>query len=92
MKIYYDNEADAAYIELSKKKADGVLEISDYINLDTTKEGEIIGIEILNASKKISLESLFNHEIDSELLETLYEKTVYKQYPKMLSDKKNKRK
>ncbi|HMS65462.1 MAG TPA: DUF2283 domain-containing protein [Ignavibacteria bacterium] len=71
MKICYDNKADAAYIKLSKKKADGVIEISDYINLDTTKAGEIIGIELLNASKKISLESLFNHEIDSELLETL---------------------
>jgi uncharacterized protein YuzE len=50
MKIYYDNKADAAYIELSKKKPDGVVEISDYINLDTTKDGEITGIELFDAS------------------------------------------
>ena len=51
MKIYYDNTVDVAYIELSKKKPDGVVEISDYVNLDTTKEGEITGIELPNASK-----------------------------------------
>ena len=64
MKIYYDKEADAAYIELSKKKPDGVIELSDYINVDTSKDGEIIGIEFLNASKKISIDSLYNYEIE----------------------------
>ncbi len=29
MKIYYDEKVDAAYFELSKKKPDGVTEISD---------------------------------------------------------------
>ncbi len=53
MKIFYDKEADAAYIELSRKKADGVNEISEYVNLDTTKDGEIVGIELLEASKRI---------------------------------------
>ncbi len=38
MKIYYDKESDAAYIQLSKKKPDGVVEVSDYINLDTNKK------------------------------------------------------
>lgn len=64
MKIYYDKEADAAYIQLSKKKPDGVIEISEYINVDTSKEGDIIGIELLDASKKISINSLYNYEID----------------------------
>ncbi len=64
MKIYYDKESDSAYIRLSTKKPDGVIEVSDYINLDTTKSGEIVGIEMLSASKKISVNSLFNFEID----------------------------
>lgn len=68
MKIYYDEKVDAAYIELSKKKPDGVTEISDFINLDTTKNGEIVGIELLNASKKIPIKTLFNYEIDSKSL------------------------
>lgn len=66
MKIYYDEKVDVAYIELSKKKPDGVTEISDFINLDTTKNGEIAGIELLNASKKIPIKTLFNYEIDSK--------------------------
>ncbi len=68
MKIYYDEKVDAAYIELSKKKPDGVTEISDFINLDTTKNGEIVEIELLNASKKIPIKTLFNYEIDSKSL------------------------
>jgi uncharacterized protein YuzE len=90
MKIYYDNEVDTAYIELSKKQPDGVVEISEYLNLDTTKEGEITGIEVINASKKIPIETLFNLEIDSELLSKFYEKNIHKEYPEMLRDKKNK--
>ncbi|MDQ3022503.1 MAG: DUF2283 domain-containing protein [Bacteroidota bacterium] len=92
MKIYYDNQVDAAYIELSTKKPDGVVEISDYINLDTTKDEEIVGIELLDASKKIPIETLFNHEIDSELLEKFYEKNIHKKYPELVQDKKNKTK
>jgi uncharacterized protein YuzE len=53
LKIYYDKEADAAYIQLSKEKPDGVTEISDYLNIDTTSKGKIVGIELLEASKKI---------------------------------------
>ena len=65
MKIYYDNEADSAYIRLSEKKPTGVIEVSDFINLDTNEQGEVIGIEILNASKKIKINSLFNFKIDA---------------------------
>ena len=67
MKIYYDKDIDAAYIQLSKKKPDGVTEISDFVNLDSTKDGEIVGIELLDASRKISIDSLFNYEIDVSL-------------------------
>ncbi len=89
MKIYYDNQVDVAYIELSKKQPDGVVEISDFINLDTTKNGEITGIEVINASKKIPIESLFTHEIDSELIESFYYKNNTTN-PEMVKDKKNK--
>jgi uncharacterized protein YuzE len=87
MKIYYDNEVDVAYIELSKKQPDGVVEISEYINLDTTKNGEITGIEVTNASKKIPIETSFNHEIDSELIETFYYKNNTAS-PEIVKDKK----
>jgi len=76
MKIYYDNKADTVYIELSKKKPDGVIEISDYINLDTTQNGEIVGIELLDASKKIQIKTLFNYEIDSNSINKGLKSTI----------------
>ena len=68
MKIYYDKETDSAYIELSTSAPDGVVEITEGVNLDTTKDGKIIGIELLNASDKISLQSLFNFQLDEQVL------------------------
>lgn len=38
MSVHYDQEADVLYIKLGNQKPDGVIEISDGINLDTTKE------------------------------------------------------
>lgn len=67
MKIYYDKEVDAAYIRLSDKEPSGVIEVSEGINVDTTETGEIVGIELLDASKKFPLQSLFKCEFDSEL-------------------------
>jgi len=68
MKIYYDKEVDSAYIRLSDEKAQGVIEISEGLNVDVTDKDEIVGIEILNATKKIPLKSLFICEYDSEFL------------------------
>ncbi len=68
MKIYYDKEVDAAYIRLSDENPLGIIEISEGINVDTTDAGEVVGIEILDASKKFPLKSLFTCEFDSELL------------------------
>jgi len=51
IKIYYDREVDALYIKLSNLKPNGVIEIEERVNLDTTEEGKIVGIEILDVSK-----------------------------------------
>jgi len=63
MKIYYDKDVDALYIKLSNKKPDGVIELVEGINLDTTEDGKIIGIEILDASKKIDLKTILNYSL-----------------------------
>lgn len=68
MKISYDKEVDAAYIRLSDQEPSGVIEISEGINVDVTDKGEIVGIEMLDASKKFPLKSLFICEYDSDLL------------------------
>ena len=71
MKIYYDKKADAVYIELSKKKANGVIEIKEGVNIDVNKADEILGIEILDASKKLSLKSFSSYKVSPELLKSL---------------------
>jgi uncharacterized protein YuzE len=64
MKVNYDSQADAIYIKLGNKKPDGVVEITDGVNLDTTAENKIVGIEILNASKKLNIKTILTYELD----------------------------
>ena len=68
MKISYDKQADAIYIQLSQLKPDGVLEVKSEINLDVTPDGKIVGIEILKASEKLDdLKTIFSYEVDPSL-------------------------
>lgn len=70
MKVYYDDEVDALYLKLGDETPDGVIEISEGVNLDTTSEDKIVGIEILDASKKIDLKTILSYtlEFDKELV------------------------
>jgi uncharacterized protein YuzE len=68
MKIYYDEKVDAAYIKLSEEKPSGVVEMSEGVNLDMTEDGKIVGIEILDAARKIPIRSLFSYEYEPGLL------------------------
>lgn len=68
MKIYYDQEVDAAYLRLSEEIPAGVIEVSEGVNLDLTEDGKIVGIEILNASKNFPLQSLFTCEYEPKLM------------------------
>jgi uncharacterized protein YuzE len=71
MKVHYDAEVDAVYIKLGSQKPDGVVEITEGVNLDTTSENKIVGIEILNASEKMSIKTILSYEleIDKKLLQ-----------------------
>ena len=64
MKVYYDKEIDALYIKLGVKLPDGVVEISEGVNLDTTAEGKLVGIEILNASKKMNIKTILSYTLE----------------------------
>jgi len=70
MKVYYDNEVDALYLKLSDDTPEGVIEMAEGVNLDTTSEDKIVGIEILNASKKIDLKTILSYaiELDKDLI------------------------
>ena len=64
MRVYYDNEIDAVYIKLGNQKPDGVIEMSEGINLDTTSQDKIVGIEILYASKKIDIKTILSCKLE----------------------------
>ena len=66
MKISYDKQVDAAYLYLAESTpgaaattytCDGKA-VGGEINLDFNAEGVLIGIEVLNASKKLPKELL----------------------------------
>ncbi len=54
MKIQYDSKADAVYVELAKGKYEGTRKVSDAILVDEDKNGRVLGIEILDATKNIN--------------------------------------
>ncbi|MCK5022016.1 MAG: DUF2283 domain-containing protein [Candidatus Pacebacteria bacterium] len=51
MKINYDKEIDVKYICLKKAKVVNTKEEKDWLLFDYDKNGEVIGIEILDAKK-----------------------------------------
>lgn len=53
MKVKYDLQTDALYIDLSSGKYDKTKKITESILVDLTKTGKVIGIEILDASTNI---------------------------------------
>ena len=61
MKLRYDKKIDALYIEFESNPYKESQEIQEGIIFDYDKKGKIIGIEILDASKKFSQK--FKHEI-----------------------------
>ncbi len=66
MKIHYDKEVDALYIQLGTDIPEGVIEITDEINVDVTPDGKIVGIEILDSTKKIDLKTIFTYELETD--------------------------
>lgn len=58
MKITYDPEVDAMNIKFQSGKYDISKEIAEGIIVDYTKEGKVISIEILDASKRMPIESI----------------------------------
>ena len=58
MEITYDKEADAVYIEFRKGTFARNRKLDDVTILDLDEQGGILGIELLDASKRLPPESL----------------------------------
>ncbi|MEI6243299.1 MAG: DUF2283 domain-containing protein [Chlamydiota bacterium] len=53
VQVEYDRKADAMYIWIRKAKYDVSEELAENVILDLDKNGRIIGIEVLGASKNL---------------------------------------
>ncbi len=59
MNILYNDKTDLLYIQLDDKKQEIInRRVSEDIVLDIGEDDKIVGIEILDASKRVSLEKL----------------------------------
>lgn len=58
MKVYYDAEADAMYIEIDEGTFSKNEKLDDTTILDLDQEGHLLGIEILDVSKRLSQNAL----------------------------------
>lgn len=58
MKLNYYHETDSLYIDLSEKQSVESREISEGVVLDYDARGNLVGIDIDNASTKVELKEL----------------------------------
>lgn len=58
MKVRYDDEVDAAYIQLSSKRPKGAIEVREGVVVHVADKDEIVGIEILKASERFPIKNL----------------------------------
>ena len=67
MKLNYYADTDSLYIDLSSKTSIESREISPGIVIDYGSDGEIVGIDIDNASKKLDLKDLTISHVPAEV-------------------------
>ena len=70
MKIEYDPEADALYIQIREARADDNIDIEDGVSVDFDENRHIVGVEILDASKRLSPSDLSSITIEKLPLES----------------------
>lgn len=65
MKIEYSREADALYVYFKEDFVAKSREIEDGIVIDFDDNGQIIGIEVLDATQRFSLADIVNVNIEN---------------------------
>ena len=67
MKLKLDEETDALYLRLDDSAIVESEEVQPGVMLDFNKENKVVGIEILNLSKRVSREKLRTFQFESNL-------------------------
>jgi len=65
MKIEYDKTTDALYIQLKEAYVDDNIDIEEGVSIDVDEKRHIVGIEILDVSKILSLKDIVNITIEN---------------------------
>jgi uncharacterized protein YuzE len=71
MRIEYDAEVDALYVQLKDARPDDNVDVEEGVTVDLDDEGHIVGLEILDAAERLGLESLMNVSIENMPLERI---------------------
>jgi uncharacterized protein YuzE len=67
MKLTYYPETDSLYIDLSEQPSVDSQEVSEGIVLDYDASGNLVGIDIDNASQKVQLKELTLSKLPTEI-------------------------
>jgi len=67
MKLNYHPETDSLYIDLAERPSVETLEISEGVQLDYDAAGNLVGIDIDNASTKVQLKDLILSKLPSKV-------------------------
>ncbi len=67
MKLNYYPDTDSLYIDLSEKTSVESKEISEGVVLDYDDDGNLVGIDIDNAGKKVQLKELILNRLPSSV-------------------------
>ncbi|MDQ3774619.1 MAG: DUF2283 domain-containing protein [Gammaproteobacteria bacterium] len=67
MKLNYYADTDSLYIDLSEQPSVESREISEGVVVDYDANGNLVGIDIDNASKKVQLQQLILNKLPSEV-------------------------
>jgi uncharacterized protein YuzE len=68
MRIEYDKEVDALYIRIQEQYVARTQEVSEGVNLDFDAQGRLIGLEVIDATKRYSLADIFNLTTENLIL------------------------
>lgn len=67
MKLSYYPETDSLYIDFAERSSAESKEVSEGIVLDYDADGNLVGIDIDNASKKLDLKQLILSKLPTEI-------------------------
>ena len=65
MKIEYDQDADALYVQFRAVHPEDNIDIEEGVTVDLDGAGHIIGLEVLDAAKRFGIDSLLKVSIEN---------------------------